>query len=136
LLLVAALSLPWYILAEIKTPGFLDYFIVGEHFRRFLDPGWAGDLYGSAHRRVYGTIWLYWLQAAFPWGVLMVAVVFGAMRSARLRSAVRSVAEDPLFCYWLICAWFKLFFFASSALILRPYVLPPLAGPSNLFAML
>src|SRR5690606_36044412 len=35
LALVAALSLPWYILAEIKTPGFLDYFIVGEHWRRF-----------------------------------------------------------------------------------------------------
>lgn len=136
LLLVAALSLPWYILAEIKTPGFLDYFIVGEHFRRFLDPGWAGDLYGSAHRRVYGTIWLYWLQASFPWGVLMVAVVFGAMRSARLRSAVRSVAEDPLFSYWLTGALFTPFFFTFSANILWTYLLPSLAGLSILIAML
>ncbi|HCN72611.1 MAG TPA: phospholipid carrier-dependent glycosyltransferase, partial [Pusillimonas sp.] len=51
LALMAVLCVPWYVLAEIKTPGFLNYFIVGEHFRRFLDPGWSGDLYGSAHRR-------------------------------------------------------------------------------------
>ncbi len=68
LALMAVLCVPWYVLAEIKTPGFLNYFIVGEHFRRFLDPGWSGDLYGSAHRRVYGTIWLYWIPASFPWG--------------------------------------------------------------------
>src|SRR5690606_36519791 len=95
LLLTAALSLPWYILAEIKTPGFLNYFIVGEHFRRFLDPGWAGDLYGTAHRQAYGTIWYYCLQASFTWGVLMIAAAIGAVRSTRLRSALQAVRHDP-----------------------------------------
>src|SRR5690606_537617 len=123
LLLVAALSLPWYILAEIKTPGFLDYFIVGEHFRRFLDPGWAGDLYGSAHRRVYGTIWIYWLQASFPWGVLVVATMFGALRSVRLRLALQTVYKDPFFIYWLTAALFTPIFFTFSANILWTYIL-------------
>jgi 4-amino-4-deoxy-L-arabinose transferase-like glycosyltransferase len=31
-LLTAALAVPWYVAAEARTPGFLDYFIVGEHF--------------------------------------------------------------------------------------------------------
>ncbi|WP_336367576.1 ArnT family glycosyltransferase [Marinobacter sp. C2H3] len=63
----AILVLPWYILAEIKTPGFLDYFIVGEHFKRFLVSDWAGDLYGGAHEYPRGTIWLYLLGASLPW---------------------------------------------------------------------
>jgi len=31
LLITAVISIPWYILAEQRSPGFLDYFIVGEH---------------------------------------------------------------------------------------------------------
>lgn len=136
LLVVVALSLPWYILAELKTPGFLDYFIVGEHFRRFLDPGWAGDLYGSAHMRPPGMIWIYWLQASFPWGVLLLGAAFGTLLSARLRWAMRSIVQDRLFSYWLASALFTPLFFTFSANILWTYLLPSLAGFSVLFAML
>ena len=38
-LIVLVLVVPWYVLAESKTPGFLHYFLVGEHLARFLDPG-------------------------------------------------------------------------------------------------
>ena len=48
-LLAIIIFAPWYVLAEIKTPGFLNYFIVGEHLSRFLVSGWKGDLYGNAH---------------------------------------------------------------------------------------
>lgn len=58
IVLTLALTLPWYIAAELKTPGFLRYFILGEHILRFVDPGWEGDRYGSAHERPYGSIWL------------------------------------------------------------------------------
>ena len=44
LLLMLALCLPWYIAAEHATPGFLKYFIIGEHWDRFVDSGWKGDL--------------------------------------------------------------------------------------------
>ena len=57
LALMLLLSVPWYLLAELKTPGFLNYFLVGEHFLRFVDSGWAGDLYGVAHQRMKGAIW-------------------------------------------------------------------------------
>ena len=69
--LTLTLALPWYIAAELKTPGFLRYFIVGEHILRFVDPGWQGDRYGSAHQRPYGSIWLDWLLATMPWGLAL-----------------------------------------------------------------
>ena len=32
--LTLLLALPWYWLAEQRTPGFLEYFLVGEHWHR------------------------------------------------------------------------------------------------------
>ena len=52
--LMLAIAAPWYILAELKTPGFLRYFLIGEHFERFLVSGWEGDLYGNAHAEPRG----------------------------------------------------------------------------------
>ncbi len=54
--LMLFICLPWYLLAEAKTPGFLNYFIVGEHWKRFTESGWEGDLYGSGHAHPYGAI--------------------------------------------------------------------------------
>jgi 4-amino-4-deoxy-L-arabinose transferase-like glycosyltransferase len=63
---------PWYYLAERATPGFINYFIVGEHFNRFVVSGWEGDLYGSAHSRTMGTIWVYWFLTTLPWSPLII----------------------------------------------------------------
>ena len=57
----------WYVLAEIRTPGFLEYFLLGEHIYRFIKPGWSGDLYGNAHIQEHGTIIIYALIALLPW---------------------------------------------------------------------
>lgn len=59
--------LPWYIIEEIKNPGFLEYFIIGEHFGRFLMPGWKGDLYGHAHNEPIGMIIVYFILSTIPW---------------------------------------------------------------------
>jgi len=56
--LTAALVIPWYWAAERASPGFLDYFLVGEHWKRFALPGWKGNPYGAAHARPHGMIWL------------------------------------------------------------------------------
>jgi hypothetical protein len=42
-----AIAVPWYWAAELKASGFLRYFQIGEHYKRFLIPGWDGDLYGN-----------------------------------------------------------------------------------------
>ena len=35
-IIFVSLSLPWFILAEKGYPGFLEYFILGENFQRFI----------------------------------------------------------------------------------------------------
>ena len=47
ILLMLVIATPWYYLMEQASPGFLEYFLVGEHFQRFIESGWRGDLYGS-----------------------------------------------------------------------------------------
>lgn len=124
LLLTAVLVVPWYVLAEIKTPGFLDYFIIGEHIRRYLDPGWAGDLYGTAHLRPYGSIWWYWVMATFPWGFIALGLaVYRLIKPART-GAVRTVLAEPTTSYLIMWALFALVFFTVARNVLWTYILP------------
>lgn len=133
-ILTAALSLPWYVLAELKTPGFIDYFIVGEHFRRFVEPGWGGDLYGSAHRETYGMIWPFWVQAALPWSVVALVLSVVALISNAGRRAIRQAAVDPHIAYLFIWATLTPAFFTFSGNILWTYLLPALPAFSLLLA--
>ena len=68
--------LAWYVPAEIYYPGFLKYFIVGEHFQRFLVPGWKGDMYGTAHREAIGMIWLYWVMSVSVWLPIFIVKLY------------------------------------------------------------
>ena len=65
ILITMAIAVPWHILAEIKTPGFLKYYLIGENFDRFVIPGWKGDMYGSAHKQFRGMIWLFTIPTMF-----------------------------------------------------------------------
>ena len=94
MLLVAA---PWYLLAELKTPGFLEYFLLGEHWQRFVTAGWDGDRYGNAHAYPYGSVWLFLLAAAFPWSLWLPLLLWlgwrqrGGGRWRRLAQALLAV---------------------------------------------
>jgi 4-amino-4-deoxy-L-arabinose transferase-like glycosyltransferase len=84
-LLSMCIFLPWYVAAEISNPGFLNYFIVGEHFSRFLVPGWKGDRYGIAHLQPLGMIWAFWIVSILPW--IVVFVLAGRNFLSRIQSA-------------------------------------------------
>lgn len=133
LLATAALTLPWYLLAELKTPGFLDYFIVGEHIRRFIDPGWAGDLYGNAHLRPKGMIWVFWLWASFPWGLFALCALFISMVRGLKLSPAR-VRLDSTTMFVLLCALGPLLFFTLASNTLWTYALPSLPFTAILVA--
>lgn len=132
-LLFLALSAPWYVLAELKTPGFLQYFMVGEHFYRFVDPGWQGDLYGSAHERLYGSIWLDWLLATLPWGpYALYRLARQAWRHRTARPSLRALAPDTsLLLLWALATPL---FFSLSGNILWTYVQPALPAFAILLA--
>lgn len=125
-LMTVLLACPWYLLAELKTPGFLDYFIVGEHIRRFLDPGWAGDLYGNAHNQPKGMIWVFWLLASFPWGIVALMSLAGAFFRGKGIAVVRQNILNPGIIFLLVSALTPMLFFTFAGNILWTYTLPSL----------
>lgn len=135
LALMLLLSLPWFILAELKTPGFLQYFIVGEHFLRFIDSGWSGDLYGTAHERMKGAIWKDVLLASFPWGLVGLGLLFRHIVNSAGRHTLKKALQDSEITYLLAWALFTPVMFTFAGNILWTYVLPALAAFSILMAV-
>jgi 4-amino-4-deoxy-L-arabinose transferase-like glycosyltransferase len=126
--LMLLIALPWYLAAERATPGFLDYFIVGEHWKRFTQSGWRGDLYGTAHSRPHGVIWLYWLGATFPWCLVFIgALTRGAGRA-------KALVFDEWSSFLLLWAVTPMLFFSMAGNILWTYVLPGIPAFSLLVA--
>lgn len=126
------LAAPWYLLAESKTPGFLDYFLVGEHWKRFTTAGWAGDRYGSAHAYPRGSIWLFAVMACLPWTVLLPWLAIGRKNP---EAAVALTATDrPWRTYLLVWGMAPCMFFTLSGNVLSTYVLPGLPAQAMLAA--
>lgn len=120
--LTLALALPWYLAAERATPGFLHYFIIGEHWQRFTQPGWTGDLYGGGHERPRGAIWLYAFGSALPWSI--VALVL--LRRKPVSAQASRPFPDPQIAYLLCWVLAPLVLFTLARNILESYALPAL----------
>jgi 4-amino-4-deoxy-L-arabinose transferase-like glycosyltransferase len=121
--LVLAVSLPWYVWAESRTPGFLHYFLVGEHWMRFVTPGWKGDLYGSAHAFPRGAIWLFALAAVAPWPLLLPAWWRAREPQPSPASGPFEPGESRYLLWWALT---PCLFFTPARNILWTYVLPGL----------
>lgn len=132
LVLMTAIALPWYVLAEQATPGFLDYFFVGEHFKRFVVSGWEGDLYGTAHTETRGTIWLFWVYAAAPWSIILPLVIF-----TRIGDVKKIISNNKKLFSFLAC-WMAspLVFFSFAGNILPAYVLPAIPPLGLIFSLI
>lgn len=129
-LLMLAIALPWYIIAEQRTPGFLNYFLVGEHFHRFVNPGWTGDKYGMAHDEPWGMIWVFAVAGVFPWSILGCLWLGRFWR--RLPEFCRD--SDGWVLFILIGTLAPLCFFTFASNIIYPYVIPALPAFSLYFA--
>ena len=146
-LLTALLTLPWYLLAEHRTPGFLQYFIVGEHFQRFLVSGWTGDLYGQGHPVARGLIWWFGFGGFLPWtlvALLALGVLWRKPSAVSLQgqgepavalghSLGRHAKEWQYLVAWTVA---PLLFFTSARNILEAYVLPGLPAFALLATLL
>lgn len=125
--------LPWYLIAEQHTPGFLNYFFIGEHWHRFTVSGWKGDLYGTAHARPRGFIWLYLIAASFPWCLIFPVAVW----LARKKNNVQEKLNDRQFkLYLLLTGLAPCIFFTMSGNVLWTYILPGLPSLALLLALL
>ena len=119
IILMILIFLPWYLVAESKTPGFLKYYFIGEHFLRYTVKGWKGDLYGTPNSAPFGSIWLYALPTFLPWLFLYFA---------KLKSFAKILRENlfkdknlAFLFLWILC---PLIFFSFSKNILITYLLP------------
>jgi len=126
------LTLPWYVMAEVKSPGFINYFIIGEHIQRFITPGWKGDLYGRAHQYPYGTIWLYYLANVLPWTVLLPIVAW-ENRGGNIKVLMKDREAKLFFWYFLLWGIMPAVFFTFAGNIVWAYVLPGIPALAVLF---
>ncbi len=115
IVITVIIALPWYLMTENRSPGFLDYFIIGEHFNRFLKPGWSGDLYGKPKSQPLGLIWAFMLLFALPWFYIVIA---------RLVKLKKRILEDKYTVYLLLWLFWTPIFFTISKNILHTYILP------------
>lgn len=135
ILLTIIISVPWYIIAELKTPGFLNYFIIGEHFGRFLDTGWHGDKYGYVHKNPFGTIWGLWITASFPWGLSAFIIGFKYLLKKHNRSSFLQMFQKDTYSFLIIWMLFIMLFFTFAGNVIWTYVLPSLPPLAILLAL-
>ncbi|MBK1713854.1 glycosyltransferase family 39 protein, partial [Rubrivivax gelatinosus] len=113
LLVFVLLAAPWFVAAQRAHPGFFDYFVVEQHFRRYTqavfnnrEPAW-------------------FFVAVLPLATLP-ASAWGWAALQRLRAAWRraGVHAEPVFAAWWLAV--VLLFFSLPASKLVGYVLPAL----------
>lgn len=103
--IVLAIALPWHILAELRSPGFLWSFIVNEHFNRALGTRWPPD-YDAV------PLWLWWFEHLiwfFPWSIFLGFALKQFVSWRRWR-ALRIPAEQARVFLFIWAALILLFF--------------------------
>jgi len=103
----AAITIPWFTLAEMRNPGFLSFFFLHEHFARYLhasEHGWG--LWFFIPVVIFG---------AWPWIVFAPAGARGMARESSTRSALKFLS------IWFA---FTFVFFSIPRAKLASYILP------------
>ncbi|MBN8577898.1 MAG: glycosyltransferase family 39 protein [Cytophagales bacterium] len=116
-MIIFVVAVPWYYLAEKNSPGFLQYFLIGEHFKRFLVPSWSGDLYGVAKNQPKGMIWVFLFVLAFPW---FQAVLIWLWKNRK------QIFPDPWVSYLVFWLFWTPLFFTFSSHVVHTYMVPVL----------
>jgi 4-amino-4-deoxy-L-arabinose transferase-like glycosyltransferase len=126
----AGVILPWFVISEIKNPGFTKYFIWNENIGRYLLEDY-GDRYGSGHTRAFGMSWAYLALGFLPWTVVLPYILFRTGTS-RIRSLFTSDPDALFIACWSVAS--PLFF--TFVHQLHPvYILPAMVPLSILLAV-
>jgi len=134
LLLMCVIFVPWYVAQEIKNPGFLYYFIVGENLSRFLDTGWHGDKYGYVHKEPHGMIWIFWIVATLPWSFIALSFITKNIKAIKQYKIVNFIKDDNI-SFYLTWSLFIMIFFTLAGNVLWYYTLPSIGGFAILLAL-
>ncbi len=129
LVLMAFIAFPWYILAEIRTPGFLYHFIIGEHIERFFVKDWAGGRFAASHGEPLGMIWWFAVESFLPWLLLAIPALYLTWRDKTKTVSIAIAVSHAPSCatQYLLCWIFApLLLFSPSRNILEAYMLTAL----------
>lgn len=116
-LMFVAICAPWYTMMQIRNPDFLEYFIVGEHIKRFLVSGWSGDVYGFSHDQPFGMIWMFFIASTIPW--IFFAIFYCTKNIKNTKSMLHAANKENTF--FLLCLMIPLLFFTFASNIIMPY---------------
>ena len=127
LLLAFLLALPWFYLMEKTHPGFIEYFIIGEHFERFLSSKWEGDKYGFVHSTPPFMILVFILLSAPQWVLYLACKVYRNYKNIDFK--------NDYICFALLMFLVPIAFFSFSKNIIFPYAAPAIIGFSCLVSL-
>jgi len=97
MLLFVALALPWYLFAESRNPGFLEYFIWTENLGRFAKANY-GDEYGNGHIQLRGAAWVMIIPSLVPWSLALLGTLVEQRGKLSLNVVKDSLKKDQ----WLL----------------------------------
>ena len=122
---MAVVSFPWYFAMQQANPDFFNYFLVHEHFLRYLKSSY-GDRYGAGHNQPYGMAWPMLVLSFLPWCVFLLPVGVWLKRTWKEKEIGLSDT------YLLLLSWlvFTPLFFTFARSMLPSYLLtsfPPMA---------
>ncbi len=100
-----AIVAPWFIYMIVKIPGYFDFYFVGEHLRRFMEPGYS-------HKEPLYFYFPVIAAGMLPWSALALLLDW------------RAVSFTPAHRFCAIAALVVFFFFSLAHAKLIPYVLP------------
>jgi 4-amino-4-deoxy-L-arabinose transferase-like glycosyltransferase len=109
----AVVALPWFVLMQQRYPGFFDYFIVEQHFRRY-----AMKSFNNVQGPWFFPVLL--VLTTLPWSAWLPWAVRDALRGAAGIERTRLA----LYGWWMVVV---LVFFTLPASKLVGYILPMLA---------
>ena len=130
IVLFLLLTAPWFLLAEARNPGFLNYFFIHENFLRYLVKDY-GDRYGTGHQYPLGSIWIMLFIAAMPWTPLMI---FGATKQGR--RLYQGTEITKWVGYVVLWGLAPALFFTFAKQVTAAYILPGLPGLAIFSAVL
>ncbi len=114
LLLILAITAPWFIAVSIKNPEFAHFFFIHEHFDRYLSP------VGHDRSEPWWFFFANFFLGALPWFFIMLRSLLQPDFSWRPENKNQFNAER---FFWVFSV-FVFVFFSFSSSKLPPYILP------------
>ncbi len=114
LLLILAITAPWFIAVSLKNPEFAHFFFIQEHFDRYISP------VGYDRAEPWWFFFANFFLGALPWFFVMLRSLL--QPEFRWRGGAKNHFNSE--CFFWVFTVFVFTFFSFSSSKLPPYILP------------